>query len=235
MEEGMESQHLCLRLHCLSLCCLLRKCFLLTFSLSPLPCPKSRHTYAHTDKKADNTSLWSSGTRKQQLCSMLSHSNSKHQPVLKQNTALFIMSWILALHLIYYLPLLSAGGTAHVMSWLTRLSTKLQQPVLEDVCIPSFCYYLELCVYGACSLQIHLKHQQHSLASKQACGCKSCLMITQGLVLQVSKLKYTIGHWKSWSVSQPTWGERTYTPPPPPPPITTTTTHTHSLTHSETH
>lgn len=73
---------------------------------------------------------------------------------------------------------------------------------LEDVCILSYCYYLELRVYGACSLQSHLKHQLHSLTSKQACGCKSCQMITQALVLQSTRSKNKIGHWKHWSASE---------------------------------
>lgn len=66
----------------------------------------------------------------------------------------------------------------------------------------SCCYFLELRVYGAQSLQSHLKHQLHLLACKQVCACKSCLMVAQGLGLQSMHRKHKVGHWKHWSVCE---------------------------------
>lgn len=75
-------------------------------------------------------------------------------------------------------------------------------PTLEYVCILSCCHDLELCVYRAHSLQSHLKHQLHSKACKQACGCKSSQPISQEMELQSTQSKHKTGHWNRWSVRE---------------------------------
>lgn len=223
----MDSQHLCLPspppVPVLSV--FLESAFA-PVSLSPLHlCPllkADRGTYA---QKADNSPLGTSGTGKQTALLCVSPLEfTATASLLKRST--FIMRWRLesALYLILTrLPF--SPRVVHHIHWSladwqeyqhdsrdsnSQLSTTLTLGG-GGTCILSFCYYLERCVYGAHSLQSHLKHQLHSKACKQSCGCKSCLMmITQGLGLLSTQCKCRIVQWMHWSVSEHGgWGDTT--------------------------
>lgn len=210
LKEGMDSQHLCLPspppVPVLSV--FLESAFA-NVSLSPLHlCPllkADRGTYA---QKADNSPLGTGGTGKQTALLCVSPLEfTATASLLKRST--FIMRWRLesALYLILTRPPFSPRVVHHIhwslADWQeyqhdsrdsnSQLSTTLTFG-RGGACILSFCYYLELCVYGAHSLQSHLKHQRHSKACKQSSGCKSCLMmITQGLGLLLTHSKCRIG------------------------------------------
>lgn len=200
----MDSRHLCLpSLTLVPVLSVFLESAFAHVSLSPLHlCPQTRR-----HKRQTISPLGTSGTGKQTSLLCVSPLEFTATASLLKTQPFFIMSWRLesALYLILTRLPFSPRVVHHIhwslVGWQeyqhnsrdsnSQLYTTL---TLEDVCILSCCYYLELCVYGAQSLQSHLKHRLRSMSCKQSRGCKSCLMITQGL--QSTYCKYKIGQWK---------------------------------------